>query len=227
MLKYLLLISLGYSAVLKVPEEYTTIQSGIDAAVDGDTVAVYPALYYENITVNKSITLTSLALFDTTDNTIAESLDNWLEESGSTISVADENINTTIINGVLAEIWQTLHQKTHLDIPNFKSKEWKEWVVSELAQPLRAVPRMNYLSKQAQATLAMLEQVKHYQRKLDSKTFGVFVLSMTQTSTDVLGVYLLAKYVGLFTDADGLEACRMLVVPLLETIEDLENGKLP
>jgi phosphoenolpyruvate carboxylase len=132
--------------------------------------------------------------------------------------------NTTIINGVLAEIWQTLHQKTHLDIPNFKSKEWKEWVVSELVQPLRVVPRINYLSKQAQATLAMLEQVKRYQRKLDSKTFGVFVLSMTQTSTDVLGVYLLAKYVGLFTDADGLEACRILVVPLLETIEDLENG---
>ena len=99
MLKYLLLISLGYSAILKVPEEYTTIQSGIDAAVDGDTVVVYPDLYNENILIDQSITLTSLALFDTTDNTIAESLDNWLEESGSTILVADENINTTIING--------------------------------------------------------------------------------------------------------------------------------
>ncbi len=132
--------------------------------------------------------------------------------------------NTTITNSVLAEIWQALHQKTHFDIPDFKSKEWKDWIVGELMQPLRVVPRINYLSEQAQSTLAMLEQIKHYQQKLDPKTFGVFVVSMTQTATDILGVYLLAKYVGLFTDADGLEACRILVVPLLETIEDLENG---
>ncbi len=132
--------------------------------------------------------------------------------------------NTTVTNSVLAEIWQVLHQKTHLDLPDFKSNEWKEWILRELMQPLRVVPRIDYLSEQAQSTLAMLEQVKHYQRKLDPKTFGVIVLSMTQTSADVLGVYLLAKYVGLFTDADGLEACRILVVPLLETIEDLENG---
>lgn len=132
--------------------------------------------------------------------------------------------NTTVTNSTLAEIWQALHQKTHFDVPDFGSDEWREWVVGELMQPLRVIPNIDFLSGQAQATLAMLEQVKHYQRGLDSKAFGVFVLSMTQTSTDVLGVYLLAKYVGLFTDVDGLEACRILVVPLLETIEALEQG---
>ncbi len=132
--------------------------------------------------------------------------------------------NTTVTNSTLAEIWQALHQKTHFDVPDFGSDEWREWVVGELMQPLRVIPNIDFLSSQAQATLAMLEQVKHYQRRLDSKAFGVFVLSMTQTSTDVLGVYLLAKYVGLFTDVDGLEACRILVVPLLETIDALEQG---
>ncbi len=132
--------------------------------------------------------------------------------------------NTTVMNSVLAEIWQALHQRTHLDVPDFKSKEWNSWIVEQLMQPLRVLPRFDNLSEQAQSTLAMLEQVKYFQRKLDTKTFGVCVLSMTQTATDVLGVYLLAKYVGLFTDSDGLEACRIMVVPLLETIDDLENG---
>ncbi len=132
--------------------------------------------------------------------------------------------NTTVTNNVLAEIWQTLHQKTHFDVPDFKSDEWKEWVVSELMRPLRVIPNTDFLSDRAQSTLTMLAQVKHYQSKLDPDTFGVFILSMTQTSTDVLGVYLLAKYAGLFTDVDGLEACRILVVPLLETIEALEQG---
>ena len=132
--------------------------------------------------------------------------------------------NTTVINSVLAEIWQALHQKTHLDIPATTSQEWKNWINDQLMQPLRVVPRFDNLSAQAQSTLAMIEQVKYFQRVLDEKAFGVFVLSMTQSATDILGVYLLAKYVGLFTDSDGLEACRILVVPLLETIEDLENG---
>ena len=132
--------------------------------------------------------------------------------------------NSTVTNATLAEIWKALHQKTNLDVPDFKSKEWKDWIVAELTQPLRVVPRLDYLSERAQSTLAMLEQIHHYQRSLDPKTFGVVILSMTQTSADILGFYLLAKYVGMFTDADGLEACRILIVPLLETIDDLENG---
>ena len=132
--------------------------------------------------------------------------------------------NSTITNSVLAEIWQALFQKTHFDVPDFKSGEWKEWITSELMQPLRVKPNIDVLSDQAQATLAMLEQVKYSRTQLDPKKFGTFVLSMTKSSTDVLGVYLLAKYVGLFTDTDGLEACRILVVPLLESFEDLNNG---
>ena len=151
-------------------------------------------------------------------------LRHMVETFGFRTTSLDIRENTTVINAVLAEIWQTLHQKTHFDIPEFESEEWREWILNELMQPLRVVPRFEFLSDKAQSTLAMLDQIKLYQRKLDEKTFGVFVLSMTTSSIDILGAYLLAKYVGLFTDADGLDACRILVVPLLETIDDLENG---
>lgn len=147
-----------------------------------------------------------------------------VETFGFRTASLDLRENTTITNGVLAEIWQALNQRTHFDVPDFDSTEWNQWIVEQLMQPLRVVPRFDYLSERAQSTLRMLEQIKYFQNKLDRKTFGVVILSMTQSATDVLGVYLLAKYVGLFTDADGLEACRILIVPLLETIEDLENG---
>ena len=94
----ILLLSLCYGTVINVPADYTTIQAGIDAAVDGDIVVVYPDTYYENIVINKTITLTSLALFDPTTNTLVESLDTWFSDDYP-IVVSDEYINTTIIDG--------------------------------------------------------------------------------------------------------------------------------
>ena len=95
----ILFLSVCYGTVIKVPADYTTIQSGIDAAMNGDTVVVYPDLYNENIIIDKSITLTSLALFNPTDNTIADSLDDWVVYKQSYYTVADTHINNTIING--------------------------------------------------------------------------------------------------------------------------------
>ncbi len=43
--------------------DYTTIQEGINASINGDTVLVYPGTYYENVNFNgKNITLASLEL---------------------------------------------------------------------------------------------------------------------------------------------------------------------
>ena len=49
---------------LLVPEEYDTIQAGIDAATTGDTVLVNDGWYYENIEIDRSIVLASYAIFD-------------------------------------------------------------------------------------------------------------------------------------------------------------------
>ena len=65
-------------------------------------------------------------------------------------------------------------------------------------------------------TLNLLRTIRNLQDQVDRDAFGVFILSMTQSSEDILGVYLLAKYAGLFTDNDNIESCRILVVPLLE-----------
>ena len=47
----ILFLSVCYSAVIKIPTDYPTIQEGINAAVDGDIVLVYPATYFENILI--------------------------------------------------------------------------------------------------------------------------------------------------------------------------------
>jgi len=56
------------ATIIHVPADYPTIQQGINASVDGDTVLVQPGTYYENINFNgHNIVLGSLFL--TTGNT--------------------------------------------------------------------------------------------------------------------------------------------------------------
>ena len=99
----LVLLSFGYSSIIKVPAHQPTIQEGINAAVDGDIVVVYPDTYFENILIDKSIILTSLALFDTTTNTLLDSLETWTSGNSGNIIVSDDFINSTIIDGSMGD----------------------------------------------------------------------------------------------------------------------------
>jgi pectin methylesterase-like acyl-CoA thioesterase len=69
MLRVVLIITLAFIAlsmtasatVLHVPSEYSTIQAGIDASVNGDTVLVAPGIYHEHLNFSgKGILLKSV-----------------------------------------------------------------------------------------------------------------------------------------------------------------------
>ena len=76
---------------------FITIQEGINASIDSDTVLVYPGTYYENIEiVNKSIVLASLEMI-TGDSTYIDSTIIDGNQSGSCVYA--ENFNSGIIQG--------------------------------------------------------------------------------------------------------------------------------
>ena len=55
--------SITSATVINIPADYATIQAGIDASSDGDTVLVQPGTYVENINFNgHNVVLGSLFL---------------------------------------------------------------------------------------------------------------------------------------------------------------------
>jgi phosphoenolpyruvate carboxylase len=138
--------------------------------------------------------------------------------------------NSTVIEKTLVALWRS-RAADGAEPPAPQSPQWKAWLLAELARPLDA--NMSDASRAALlGTLPALEAetlqifctVREMRRVVDRNAFGSFILSMTHHATDILGVYLLAKEAGLFSDAAGIESCTLPVVPLLETIDDLRRA---
>ena len=81
----LLAFSLLNATIIHIPADYSAIQEGINASVDGDTVLVADGVYYENLSIDREITLASHFIIDGNishrDATIIDG-SNYDEDSG-------------------------------------------------------------------------------------------------------------------------------------------------
>jgi phosphoenolpyruvate carboxylase len=136
----------------------------------------------------------------------------------------DARENTTKLNAALADLWRATAGKSGNEVPDSGSDAWRQWLVSELARPLPGGSRPPTLPPESAETLGMFQLIGQLREEIDREAFGTFVLSMTRSVADVLGAYLLAKMAGLFADTAGVESSTLPIVPLFETIEDLQRA---
>ncbi len=146
-----------------------------------------------------------------------------IEAFGFHTTSLDLRQNSTVTTQALQGIWK-IQNGADQEPPAKESKEWRTWLLDKLKEPLDRLPQFSTLTDMSAATMDLMRLIVTLQEKIDRDAFGVFILSMTQSSEDIIGVYLLAKYAGLFTDDNHTDSCRILIVPLLETIDDLRNG---
>jgi phosphoenolpyruvate carboxylase len=146
----------------------------------------------------------------------------------------DVRENTTRLNAALADLWRQSDRGSgaaadgrsdgKTEAPDQQSDAWRQWLVAELARPLPAEGFTTALPPESAETLGMFQLVRQLRDQIDREAFGSFVLSMTRSVTDVLGAYLLAKMAGLYADGAGVESCTLPIVPLFETIDDLQRA---
>ena len=132
--------------------------------------------------------------------------------------------NSTRMTQTLQALWRATGGVG--EPPDPRSVQWRDWLLAELARPRASVRELSNLPPEAAETLGIFRLIHGTRGQLEREAFGTFILSMTRSSADLLGIYLLAKEGGLFSDAAAVETCTLPIVPLFETIEDLRAAPM-
>ncbi|HWV57346.1 MAG TPA: phosphoenolpyruvate carboxylase [Longimicrobiales bacterium] len=96
-----------------------------------------------------------------------------------------------------------------------------EVLTRELKNPRPLLPRHAEMSETVRAALEAFEVIRDAITR-DPASIGSYIVSMTHTVSDLLAPMLLAKEVGLWSMRDGRVESPLDMVPLFETIEDLD-----
>jgi phosphoenolpyruvate carboxylase len=124
---------------------------------------------------------------------------------------------------VLAELLATARITPHYAKLNEAAK--RELLLRLLcdARPLRVMGH-DY-SAHALSELSIFETAKQMRSQFGTQAIRHYIISHTETVSDLLEVMLLQKEVGLMRGTlDTQASCDLIVVPLFETIEDLRNA---
>lgn len=87
------------ATVIDIPEDFLTIQEGIDNSTDGDTVLVQPGTYFENINFNgHNITLGSMFIMTGDTSYISQTVIDG-NQNGSVVTFESGEDSTTVLSG--------------------------------------------------------------------------------------------------------------------------------
>jgi phosphoenolpyruvate carboxylase len=78
------------------------------------------------------------------------------------------------------------------------------------------------IGPEADAVLDCFREIKEYRDQFGIRGIGSLIISMTRGVADLLILNLFAREVGLWVETPEGPACQLHIVPLFETIEDLE-----
>ncbi|MEQ9230316.1 MAG: phosphoenolpyruvate carboxylase [Cyclobacteriaceae bacterium] len=107
--------------------------------------------------------------------------------------------------------------------------EWDEekrlaFLNNELASGRPFTTPKTPLGPNAQTVMDCLRTIEKHTARYGTNCIGSFIVSMTRSLSDLLVVYVLAREAGLTVMTPEGAICKIPVVPLLETIDDLTAG---
>jgi phosphoenolpyruvate carboxylase len=120
-----------------------------------------------------------------------------------------------ILNAAGVEDW---------DYASWDSAKKIAFLEEELTSLRPLVPRNTSLGAEASNVLGYFQVVADHIAVCGPEGIGNFIVSMTRSSSDLLVVYLFAREAGLLRMDDDKIECDISIVPLFETLSDLEDS---
>ncbi len=108
---------------------------------------------------------------------------------------------------------------------DMSESERVQWLVSELHSRRPMIPYKLPFSEETNELIATFRQIRRSREAISKRAIDTYIISGTDSASDVLEAMLLAKEAGLFrhTDDDKVD-CDLFIVPLFETIDDLRRA---
>ncbi|MBI2435124.1 MAG: phosphoenolpyruvate carboxylase [Candidatus Hydrogenedentes bacterium] len=110
------------------------------------------------------------------------------------------------------------------DYPSWDEPRKRDFLDQELRVLRPLTPHGASIGEEARTTIDTFQVVSNHIEQHGPDGIGCFIVSMTRDLSDLLLVYVLAREVGLLRRVTKGLACPIAVVPLFETVEDLEKS---
>jgi len=110
------------------------------------------------------------------------------------------------------------------DYPSWDFAKRRRFLTEELKSLRPLSPRGATLGEEARSTIACFEAMAEQLHRHGAGGVGSFIVSMTRDVSDLLLVYVFCREVGLLEEDGSRLRCGISVVPLFETLDDLEHA---
>jgi len=184
-----------------------------------------PLAYAQPSELHRDLSLVADSLRANGHDTLADGeLQDWLDRVtvfGFHLARLDIREDGDKLRGVVAELAAATGAAD--DYPSLDETE-KQRVLTESLDPQRVNGfDENGLSDDTKHTLELFVLIQRTLARFDAQALGNFVISMTREASDVLSVLWLHRLAGI-RHSDGETPTGLPIVPLFETIDDLERA---
>lgn len=147
-----------------------------------------------------------------------------IEAFGFHLAALDIRQNSRFHDSALSQLLTKAGIEDGENFARWPEEKRLKFLNKELKTSRPFVRHRHGLGPEADAVLACYRVLYKYIHRYGSHGIGSLIISMTRSLSDLLIVYVLCREAGLMINQKEGMSCLLPVVPLLETIEDLEKG---
>ncbi|MFP4270386.1 MAG: phosphoenolpyruvate carboxylase [Alphaproteobacteria bacterium] len=143
---------------------------------------------------------------------------------GFHLAALDIRQNSAFHDRALAQLLELAGVPGGGDFPRWSEAERRRLLARELATLRPFVHPREDAGPAAREVIDTYEVVRDHRARYGGDGLGAFIVSMTRGVADLFAVLVLARDAGLLERSDEGPCCPVPVVPLFETIDDLQHG---